>query len=250
MTLIHTRPEAAMSLRLLDGFALEVEGRAHQVAPAAARLIAYLALRGSALTRSQVAGVLWGDRTEERAAACLRSAIWRANCGLEQPLVRAGRTTVALCPHRLDTRAAAAAAHDQFVGRPPVDPVVLGGNLLPGWDDEWVLVERERLRLLCLGGLERMAESLLVAGEYYRAIEAACAVLAADSLREAAYRIVIEAHAHLGNRAEALRQFKLCGTMLRRELGLDPGRELIAVVQRLLTESRVESRTDLPTSAV
>lgn len=231
-----------MSLRLLDGFALEVEGRTHDLAPAAARLIAYLALRGGALTRSQVAGALWEDRTEERAAACLRSAIWRANCGVEQALVRAGRTCVALRPHSLDTRVAAAAAHDQFVGRSPVDPAVLGGNLLPGWDDEWVLVERERLRLVCLGGLEQMAESLLAAGQYYRAIEAACAVIAAESLREAAYRIVIEAHARLGNRAEALRQFELCRTMLGRELGLRPGRELTAVVQRLLAESN----TDLP----
>jgi DNA-binding SARP family transcriptional activator len=237
-------------VQLFDGFRLEQGGRQRQLAPTAARLVAYLALNDTGLTRSQVAGTLWADRREDRAAASLRSAIWRVNSGEHTPLVHAERSTLRLCPHRLDARTAESAAHDQLVGGPAIDPRALSGLLLPGWDEDWVVVERERLRLLCLAGLEQMAAALLNAGELYRAIEAACAVIAVEPLQESAYRVFVEAHARLGNRAEAVRQYELCRAVLHRDLGLDPSPDLTERANQLRVGSHSVGAGPLPQAPV
>ncbi|WP_024286591.1 BTAD domain-containing putative transcriptional regulator [Cellulomonas sp. KRMCY2] len=219
-------------LRLLGGFELTVGGRSWDLPPAAARLVAFLALQSRPLMRSHVAGALWGDRSENRAGACLRSAIWRVNGGRATPVIQAGRTRIALNGVSVDAHEAAGAAHTQLMGGSPVSPQVLSGELLRGWYDDWVIVERERLRQLCLEGMEQMAQSLLRAELWHRAIEAAMFVVATEPLREAAHRVIIEAQVGAGNRGEALRQFTVCRELLVRELGLEPGPALQAAAAR------------------
>jgi len=235
-------------LRLLEGFELTVDGRPRVLPPSAERLVAYLALQHRPVVRSHVAGVLWGERMEERASACLRSAIWRANASGDARIVDANRTRVALSPAvSVDARVAVAAAHAQLTGGSPVDPVMLTGDLLPGWYDDWVMVERERMRQLCLSAMEQMAQSLLDAGQVSLAIEAALCVVTADPLRESAQRVLIEAHVASGNRGEALRQFDRCRDLLRAELGLQPGEAVAAAAALALGPAVVtrEARTVL-----
>lgn len=220
-------------IRLLEGFELTIDGHPWELPPSAERVVAFLALQPRPVVRSHVAGVLWGDRSDDRASACLRSAIWRANSGHDAPVIDAGRSRIMLHGSvSVDARDAAVAAHAQLAGGLPVDPEVLTGELLPGWYDDWVLVERERLRQLCLEGLERMAQSLLVAGQSHLAIEAALAVVTAEPLRESAHRVLVDAHVSAGNRGEALRQFDRCRTLLADELGLQPGDALAASAAR------------------
>lgn len=224
---------AEVRVRLLEGFELTVDGEPQELPPSAERLVAFLALQRRPAVRSHVAGVLWGDRSEERAAACLRTAIWRANARPGAHVVDAGRTRVSLpASVVVDARDAAAAAHVQLAGGHPVDPEVLRGELLPGWYDDWVLVERERLQQLCLEGMEHMAQSLLDAGQAHLAVEAALAVVAAEPLRESAHRILIDAHVVAGNRTAALRQFDRCRALLASEVGLSPGDSVVAAAAR------------------
>lgn len=225
-------PSAAVRLRLLGGFELTVDGVPHELPPAAARLVAFLALHVRPALRSYVAGVLWGDRSDERAGACLRSAVWRTNSA--HPVIHAARTRLVLAGMSVDALEAAEAAHAQLVGGSPVAPAVLSGQLLPGWYDDWVVVERERLGQLCLEGMEQMAQTYLRQGRWHQAVEAALAVVAAEPLRESAHRVLIEAHIAAGNRAAALRQFEACSALMRRELGLEPG----AAVRRAADRAR------------
>ena len=223
----------AIRVRLLEGFELTVDGEPYSLPPSAERLVAYLALQSRPVMRSQVAGTLWGDRDDARSAACLRSALWRVNLGHDASVIDAGRSRIVLHGDvSVDAREAQAAAHDQLVGHGPVDLAIFAGELLPGWYDDWVLVERERLRQLCLTATERMAQSLLEAGQAGLAIEAALAVVAAEPLRESAHRILIDAHVDAGNRSEAIRQFERCRDLLASELGLHPGEALAAAAGR------------------
>ena len=233
LSVSQTEQPARMRVRLLEGFDLSIDGESREVPLSAARLVAFLALRSRPAVRSHVAGVLWGDRSEDRAAACLRSAIWRVNAGRTPRVVDAGRSRIALWGNTsVDARDAAAAAHSQLMRGAPVAPEVLSGELLPGWYDDWVIVERERLRQLCLEGLEQMAQSLLESGRAPLAIEAALAVVAAEPLRESAHRVLVDAHVSVGNRAEALRQFQKCRVLLESELGLRPSEALLAAAAR------------------
>jgi DNA-binding SARP family transcriptional activator len=220
-------------VRLLEGFELSVEGEQLQLPPSAERLVAFLALQHRPVVRNHVAGTLWGDRDEARAAACLRSAIWRTNSGHDAQVIDAARSRIALHGNVIvDARDAVTVAHKQISGAIPAEPETFTGELLPGWYDDWVLLERERLRQLCLEGMERMAQSLLDAGQASLAIEAALSVVTAEPLRESAHRILVEAHVAAGNRSEAIRQFERCRALLSSELGLQPCDSLVEAAGR------------------
>ena len=95
---------------------------------------------------------------------------------------------------------------------------MLGGELLPDWDDPWVEGERERLRQLRLHMLEAVADRFTATGQFGLAIEVAFRVLQADALRESAHRALIRAHLAEGNIVEARRAYSVCEQLLHREL--------------------------------
>jgi DNA-binding SARP family transcriptional activator len=97
-----------------------------------------------------------------------------------------------------------------------------GDDLLVGWYEDWVLLERERLRQLRLHALEMLSAQLLAAGDASAAVEAGLETVAVEPLRESAHRAVIRAYLAEGNRAEALRQLARLRHLLRGELGVEP----------------------------
>jgi DNA-binding SARP family transcriptional activator len=108
----------------------------------------------------------------------------------------------------------------------------LTAGLLPDWEDEWVLVERERLRQLHLHALEALAIRLLAAGRLAEAVHASAATLSAEPLRESAARLLVSAHLAADNTAEARRVYERYRTDLHAELGIEPSarlRDLIGV---------------------
>jgi DNA-binding SARP family transcriptional activator len=116
--------------------------------------------------------------------------------------------------------------------------VSLGRDVLPDWDDDWALLERERFRQIRLHALERRCDLLTARGRISEAIEAGLTVVAAEPLRESAHRALIRAHLAEGNRAEALRQFELYRRLMRDDLGLDPSPEIAALVEPVGLVSR------------
>jgi DNA-binding SARP family transcriptional activator len=197
-------PSATLQLRLLGGFGLRSAGSPIPVVPTVQRLVAFVALRSRPVLRSFVAGSLWPDMSERRAGANLRAALWR----LPDPdLLDSSRTELAL--HQtveVDYRAALTSAREVIVGRAegagrPEDGLVL--DLLPGWDDAWVVIERERLRQLRLHALESVCRALLADGETARAIDLALLVAHDEPHRESVQRILVAAHLAEGNQLEA-----------------------------------------------
>ena len=55
-----------------------------------------------------------------------------------------------------------------------------------------------------------------------------------DPFRETAYRQLMQLHAAMGNRAEALRVFERCRTLLRDELGASPSQQTEALFLEIL----------------
>ena len=66
-----------IQVTLLDGFALRVDGQPVAVPPSSQRLLAFLAIHERPVARGALAAALWPDTTIRRAAACLRSALYR-----------------------------------------------------------------------------------------------------------------------------------------------------------------------------
>jgi DNA-binding SARP family transcriptional activator len=228
----------AAHLQLLHSFHLAVGGRSVALPMSAQRLLAFMALHPHALRRVHVAGSLWLDSPEERAFASLRSTLWRLQQSAGD-VVSASGPLLSLAPWvRVDVREAACLSRalldaDDGGLAPAVEWAVLTGELLPGWDEDWVIVEREHHRHLSLHAMERLSERLLAAGALAQALEVALAVYAREPLRETAHRLLVRVHLAEGNVAEAIRQYRLYERMALHQLGLPPSaqmRELLSGV--------------------
>ena len=84
------------------------------------------------------------------------------------------------------------------------------------------IVDRERLRMRYLGLQSALADSLFEERDYRGALERSLDLLSHDPCREDAHRLVIRCYMRLGERAQALRQYQLCRTILRTEFEAEP----------------------------
>ena len=98
---------------------------------------------------------------------------------------------------------------------------------------EWGIEERERLRGLYLRAAERLARALAERGAWIEVIEVCEALLTRDNCWEEAYRLLMTAHARLGNRPQALRAYQRCVECLRTELDVGPSGETARIYARL-----------------
>ncbi|WBB82298.1 bacterial transcriptional activator domain-containing protein [Micromonospora sp. WMMD882] len=228
-------------LLLLGGFRLLHDAKPVVVPRGLQRVIALIGLRPGT-TRSHLAGLLWPDATEERALSSLRTAIWRLRQDPCCPLHTIG-DTVRLDPAvDLDVddlvRTAARVADD---GDPRAAARALAAgrhDLLPGWYDDWVLLERERLRQLRLHMLEQIARTHLTAGRHGEALQAALEAMAAEPLRETPHRLVVQIHLAEGNAFEALHAFYVYRDLILRELHLEPSAAMSALLDDTLAPIR------------
>jgi DNA-binding SARP family transcriptional activator len=231
-----TRAREGARLRLLDSFELTCAGCEVPLPLPAQRLLAFLALQDHPMLRGYVAGMLWLDSSEEHAAGSLRSALWRVR--------RLGASLVDTRGHRLalgasvtvDVRSAVAWAHRVLDGSAGLREDDLAeiwrpGELLPDWYEDWVAIERERLRALRAHALEAVCDRLRAAGRFGEASEAGLAAIRDEPLRESAHRALIAVHLAEGNRAAALHQYQVFTRLLREELGLQPSARMQQLVE-------------------
>jgi DNA-binding SARP family transcriptional activator len=222
---------AAARVGLLDGFVLECShGGVHSVVAGlprcAQRLIAHLSLRGRS-TRAAVAGELWPDVPEDHAHGSLRSALWRVQKVVPGLVDVSGGTLELALGVRVDVWEFREWAERTLDPTADVDGAMapasaLAGELLPGWYDDWVVLERERLRQLRLHALEMLADKLASAGRHSEAVQAACAAVRAEPLRESAYRALVRVHLAESNVDEAVRAYCCFRDLLAHELGVAP----------------------------
>lgn len=221
-------------LRLLDRFELRIDGEVTQIQPAGQRLLALLALANASVDRAFAASQLWPDTDEDRAKANLRSAIWRIRrlpCGLLRP----AKHSVTLLPTVwVDARDGLRELSAGVAGDLLDDDhfcAVLRDDLLPDWYDDWLVIERERVRQLRLHAMERYALGLIACGRAAEAIQAGLRGVAMDPLRESAHRVVVTAHLAEDNVAEALSAYLRCVDLLARELGVAPSATFTGLVE-------------------
>jgi DNA-binding SARP family transcriptional activator len=228
-------PVVGARLTLLGGFALRVGPTVLPLTSSLQRLLAFLALRAGPQSRGYVAGMLWGETTEERAHGSLRSILWKLH-SCDVRLVEVGGDCLQLAPRiEVDLAEATRMSHELIAGGFAAESVQLldprfSSELLPGWYDEWVLAERERHRQLSLHALELLCDHLADEGRYGAAVLAALAAIDREPLRESAYRALIRVHLAEQNFGEAIRQYQRYAELAHNELGVQPSammRELV-----------------------
>lgn len=228
-----------ITLRLLGAWDASVQGHSVQIGPRQQRLLAALAVHGPR-SRCFLAGLLWPECTEAHGLGSLRAAVFALSRRLPGAVVCRGTaldlsTAVDVDLHRLlgllsrPVTAWSSERDDRWVLNRS------GVELLPGWYDDWVVAEQERLHELYVNALEDRAEYCLRHGDVHRALALARTVRGVEPLRESAVRLLIRAHLALGNEAEAWRAFRCFGEVMAQELGTLPServRELLEPLRR------------------
>jgi DNA-binding SARP family transcriptional activator len=232
------RTDATPNVRILlfGGPCVTIDGSPRQVPEGSKRLLAFVALRGCRVERQHAAGTLWPTGNDNRAAGNLRSALWRLrNAGID--VLECDKWSLRLADHiYVDVISVSEWADRLIAGRPLAQDVRMPPaweealDLLPGWLDDWTIMERERLRQRVLHAMEALSRSLSRRGMHAEAVEAALAAVNSDPLRESAQRVLIQAHLDEGNWIEARRVLLAFRDLLDRELGVAPSRELVALV--------------------
>ena len=238
---------AGTRVGLLDGFALEhgvggVPTVVDDLPRCAQRLIALLSLCGRP-ARAAVAGQLWPDVPEDHAHGALRSALWRVHKAVPGLVEVVGGALGLARGVRVDVRefrdwAQRVLDPNALVDGGMAPELALRGELLPGWYDDWVLLERERLRQLRLHALEVLAHKLACEGRYGEAVQAAYTAVHTEPLRESAHRAVVRVHLAEGNIVEAVRAYDAFRDMLVHELGVAPTAQMEELISCVHTPSR------------
>jgi class 3 adenylate cyclase/DNA-binding SARP family transcriptional activator len=208
-----------------------------------AALLAYLACTApEPQSREKLATLLWGSHFDAQARLNLRQAVFRLRRALGEDALTSDGDDVSLALGVLDcdvarlktliregSRASLAAAVDLYRGR------FLSDVSIPeeAWAD-WVTGERQRLEGSALDALVRLGEIELGAGHADQALETAHRALAINHLREDAHRLIVQALAAAGRKAEALKHYEDLVVLLKRELSTQPD----AATESLVAELR------------
>jgi DNA-binding SARP family transcriptional activator len=226
-------------VRLLDGFRLDV-GQHEVVLPAhAQRVLAFLALSrpfGVPHRRTALAEQLWCAGSHERAQASLRTALWRIRKADER-LVQADRRRVHLGTHvevdvqRSLGQAGRLLAEDGEVTPDDATTAGLTADLLPGWEEDWLMVERERIHQIRIQALVALSHRLRGMRRFMPALDAAYTAIAAEPLYESAHAALVDVHVAEGNVAQARRHVDEYATLLWTEMRLRPSDALLGRVR-------------------
>ena len=210
-------------------------------------LLAYLAChRSRPQSRSRLAGLLWGDRPEQRARASLSTSVWHIRrCLPEENYIVGDLHSVQFSPDVdvwLDTEEFEARVAKGGTSELEAAVALYQGDFLEAFWDDWIVEERHRLAHECCEALARLMLEFEWAGHCREALDAATRLLKRDPLREDAHRLAMRAHRSLGQRASALRQYRLCREALRDELGIEPATETTELYRAILQEQAAIAR--------
>jgi WD40 repeat protein/class 3 adenylate cyclase len=213
-------------------------------------LFAYLVTTtGTPHRREKLAGTFWPDTTEESARRNLRQELWRIRKALSAGQDGAGdylladEYTIAFnrnSAYWLDV--AQLERRDADLESLTSNLALYQGEFLPGFYEDWVVLERERLQSVFDAKMEQLLE-LLVGSERWTAVqEQAERWLALGSAPEPAFRALMLASGARGDMAKVSAIYQRCLAELDERFGLEPSAETRALYDGLLKGARVPSR--------
>jgi DNA-binding SARP family transcriptional activator len=247
---------ARLSVRLLGPLQIGLDGEPATgfVSDKVRALLAFLALEAEQPhRREKIAGLLWPDWPESSARANLRRALANLRRVIRDheaspPFLHISRQTLqfntasdAWIDVVAFTDLVQAKDLPQGTIRQLEQAVELyGGDFLEGFSvadspafEEWLLLNRERLRRLVTDALHRLAEGHEQAGQYEPALRHAWRQVELDPWREKAHRQLMRLLTLSGQRGAALAQYETCRSLLAEELGVEPGEETTRLYQKI-----------------
>jgi DNA-binding SARP family transcriptional activator len=192
-----------------------------------AALLGMLALDG-AHARDVLAGRLWPQVSETRAAASLRQRIARLRRDTGHRVVHTGHSVLLADAINVDAA---------VVGTMSEGALLQLGDFLAGFDyaeneliDAWVASRREMLKRARADALSGHAYRHEAAGELAAALRLCESILSLLPLREHAWRHQMRLHYLRGDRSSAIQTFERFEALLRSETGARPSGETVELL--------------------
>lgn len=236
-----------LSLSLLGGFqARSATGRDVVVPTEKGRaLLSYLACHPSeSHPRGKLATLLWPNAHDSDARHSLRQTLCVVRAALSEcapTALRADSGNVALDTEHLCVDVV---AFEQLTRDGTAKALVDAGDLYrgdllagisveePPFED-WLRLERERLRDLAIDGLAKLIVFQREAGLIEHAVQSGRCLLTFDAAEEVVHRTLMRLYASLGRLGAVRRQYQACVEALRRELDALPSAETTRLLQEL-----------------
>ncbi|MGZ9235223.1 MAG: tetratricopeptide repeat protein [Anaerolineales bacterium] len=214
-------------------------------------LFAYLILNaGTSHRREKLAGLLWPDSLEETARDNLRHALWRVRKALE-----AGASTRFL--HGDDRSISFKAAEEYWLDVAQLEQLgddssadelihalsEYHGELLPGFYEEWVVLEREHVASIFEHQMARLMSLLQEEKRWLDILDWAERWIKLGQKPEPAYRALMSAHAAKGDMSKVAATYERLLKSLR-EFGIEPSEQTRELYRNL--KSGKEPLKDVP----
>ncbi|MFL5260147.1 MAG: BTAD domain-containing putative transcriptional regulator [Hyphomicrobiales bacterium] len=229
---------ASLEIRLLGGFQLRKDDQAIDLPGRRERaLLAYLAMpAGEPRSRDKLAGILWSERGDKQARDSLKQAMLRLRKvvdGMQPTALQSDREFVTLDPAAvlIDVAEFERLSSEGTPDAVARAMILYRGDLLDGLEirdptfEEWLLMERLRLRDLAREALAALLARHMADDAHDQAAPVARRLIALDPLREDTHRALMRIYTEQGQTALALKQYQTCRDRLQAELGVKPEAE-------------------------
>lgn len=231
-------PEPGVSIRLLGGVALRLDGRQAELSGERVRaLLVVLALAvGEPLSTGVLAERIWGEDPPANIGPSLHTLMTRLRRSIGADFVVTGPTGYSLRiePDQVDAlrfarllRTAAKQTDPQQEYAGIAEALALWGRPFEGVRSEWLeTVEAPRLTEQYLGAVERLVDLRPPDAPYGELLVELRALAAQHPLRESLWVRLLRLLTQTGRTAEALELYESIRRRIADELGVDPGVEL------------------------
>jgi predicted ATPase/DNA-binding SARP family transcriptional activator len=230
-----------LEVKLLGRFEVSFDGKPIAITSRPAQsLFAYLILSaGTAHRREKLAGMLWSDSLEETARDNLRHALWRIRKALETAssirFLYADDLTIKFevsSEYWLDAAELEKVNEDASADELMAALVAYHGELLPGFYDEWVVLEREHLSSVFEHHMARLMSLLQEEKRWLDILDWGERWIKLGQRPEPAYRALMSAHAAKGDMSKVAATYERCVKSLK-EFGIEPSEQTKALYQKL-----------------
>ena len=209
-------------------------------------LFFYFLLKQEALTKEQIAEVLWSEITDPQSIKKrfkdgiyrLRRAVGRNVIVFDEEYYRLNRAL----DYEYDVEAFESHLRRGRKNKDITERInwyqkavdLVRGPYLADVDAPWAASERERLGQIYVSALEELARLYLDANQLERCLSTCQLALAHNPYNEVTYQFQMRAYAALGDRTAIVRCYQSCKLVLEEGLGLSPSQETELLYQELV----------------
>ncbi|MEJ2350383.1 MAG: BTAD domain-containing putative transcriptional regulator [Anaerolineales bacterium] len=232
-----------LEAQLLGKFEVRLNGQPIDLASRPAQsLLAYLLLNpNQPIRREKLAGLIWPNSTESNARSNLRHALWRVRKSFgpdADATMHADDLTIWLQLQRadwVDTNILDTSVQDDVSSDQLIEIVsVYGGELLPGFYEDWVAAERERLKAVYERKMNVLVNRLVSEDQWEEVLRWGERWISLSLAPEAAYRALMVAHAGRGELGKVAEVYQRCALALEWDLEVKPSKRTEELYQTIM----------------